>query len=148
MIVVIYMDHFIHFIYLCSIIKHLFPPFRVGIPLSPPHIWGFLHAQGKPLGTHQAKQIRCVGLLKFIRNLFAHKTEAVERGRFESETAIAQYILSSLPWLLMAVHTLDARHKGSVGPQLAEPGAGASEEDRMLRMSFAANVSSQQLADS
>ena len=41
MIVVINMDHFIHFIYLCSIIKHLFPPFRVGIPLSPPPYMGF-----------------------------------------------------------------------------------------------------------
>ena len=52
MIVVIYMDHFIHFIYLCSIIKHLFPPFRVGIPLSPPPYMGIFTARSVS-GTNQ-----------------------------------------------------------------------------------------------
>ena len=81
MIVVINMDHFIHFIYLCSIIKHLFPPFRVGIPLSPPpymgiftlenvnaaydqkearreymRAWRIAHGQGGPPGTSYMSQ--------------------------------------------------------------------------------------------
>ena len=98
-----------------------------------------LVAEGKPLGTHAAKEIRCVGLLKLVRNLLAHKTEHVESGRFESEAAIADYVLSSLPWLLMTVHTLDAEHKITSGAAPAAAGAGASEEDRTLRMSFAAN---------
>ena len=99
-----------------------------------------LVAEGKPLGTHAAKEIRCVGLLKLVRNLLAHKTEHVESGRFESEAAIADYVLSSLPWLLMTVHTLDGEHKITSGAApAAEEGAGASEEDRALRMSFAAN---------
>ena len=99
-----------------------------------------LVAEGKPLGTHAAKEIRCVGLLKLVRNLLAHKTEHVESGRFESEAAIADYVLSSLPWLLMTVHTLDGEHKITSGAApAAEEGAGASEEDRTLRMSFAAN---------
>ena len=94
-----------------------------------------LVAEGKPLGTHEAKEIRCVGLLKFVRNLYAHKTEAVDKGRFESEAAIVDYFLSSLPWLLMAVHTLDGKHKITS----EDARAGASEEDKALRMSFAAN---------
>jgi hypothetical protein len=45
------MDHFIHFIHLCSIIKHLFPPFRVGIPLSsPPYMGIFTDADAKVNG--------------------------------------------------------------------------------------------------
>ena len=58
---------------------------------------------------------------------------------FESEAAIADYVLSSLPWLLMTVHTLDGEHKITSGAAPAAAGAGASEEDRTLRMSFAAN---------
>ena len=94
---------------------------------------------GDRSGTHAAKEIRCVGLLKLVRNLLAHKTEHVESGRFESEAAIAGYVLSSLPWLLMTVHTLDGQHKITSGAAQAAVGAGASEEDRTLRMSFAAN---------
>ncbi len=95
-----------------------------------------LVAAGEPLGTHEAKEVRCVGLLKLARNMIAHKAEHVERGRFESEAAIADYFLSSLPWLLMTVHTLDGKHNG--GTKAGQGDAGASEEDRRLRMSFAA----------
>ena len=94
-----------------------------------------LVADGKPLGPHVAKRIRCVGLLKFVRNLSAHKAEHLAAGRFESEAAIVDYFLSSLPWLLMAVHTLDGKHKITS----EDARAGASEEDKALRMSFAAN---------
>ena len=86
-----------------------------------------------------AKEIRTVGLLKFVRNLNAHKAENVETGRFESEDAVVDYILSSLPWLLMTVHTLDAKHKGLRQSEGASQDI--SEEDKMLRMSFAANKS-------
>merc|ERR1712093_410727 len=85
-----------------------------------------LVAEGKPLGPHAAKEVRCVGLLKFIRNLYAHKAEAVDAGRFESEAAIMEYFLSSLPWLLMTVHTLDARHKLNTGGGADQTDADAS----------------------
>ncbi len=98
-----------------------------------------LVAEGKPLGPHAAKEIRTVGLLKFVRNLNAHKAENVETGRFESEDAVANYILSSLPWLLMTVHTLDAKHR-KLG-QNEGASQDTSQEDEMLRMSFAANRS-------
>ena len=101
-------------------------------------------AEGKPLGTHAAKEIRCVGLLKLVRNLLAHKTEHVESGRFESEAAIAGYFLSSLPWLLMTVHTLDAQHNLDADPAspAREQATGGSGEGRRLRVSFAANAHS------
>ena len=98
-----------------------------------------LVAEGKPLGPHAAKEIRTVGLLKFVRNLNAHKAENVETGRFESEEAVADYILSSLPWLLMTVHTIDAKHKEAHNKEDASEDI--SQEDSMLRMSFAANRS-------
>ena len=68
-----------------------------------------LVAEGKPLGTHAAKEIRCVGLLKLVRNLLAHKTEHVESGRFESEAAIADYRL--LP-VVASVAADDRAHAG------------------------------------
>ena len=34
----------------------------------------------------------------------------VDMGRFESEDAVMHYLLDPFPWLLMAVHTLDAKH--------------------------------------
>ena len=55
---------------------------------------------------------------------------------FESEAAIADYFLSSLPWLLMTVYTLDGKHNAGTGAGKGD--AGASEEDKRLRMSFAA----------
>jgi serine/threonine protein kinase len=97
-----------------------------------------LLADGKPLGPHQAKEIRTVGLLKFARNLNAHKAENVETGRFESEEAIADYILSSLPWLLMTVHTLDAKYNEA--RMIEDADKPQSQEDKTLRMSFATNA--------
>ena len=100
-----------------------------------------LVADGKPLGPHVAKRIRCVGLLKFVRNLSAHKAEHLAAGRFESEAAIVDYIRLSLPWLLMTVHTFDAQHKQFVDPT-REEAVDDSAEGRRLRMSFAANAHS------
>ena len=98
-----------------------------------------LVADGKLLGPHTAKEIRTVGLLKFVRNLNAHKAENIATGRFESEEAIADYIMLSLPWLLMTVHTLDAKHNSSRRIQDAGRQE-SSEEDKLLRMSYAANM--------
>eukprot|EP01045_Picozoa_sp_COSAG04_P006008 COSAG04_NODE_288_length_17855_cov_32.496621_7_plen_648_part_00 len=69
-----------------------------------------LVAAGKPLGTHEAKEIRSVGLLKFIRNCDAHGGQMVSAGRFESEDALQHYLLDPFPWLLMAVWETDKRH--------------------------------------
>ena len=41
----------------------------------------------------------------------------------------------------MTVHTLDARHKLNTGGGADQTDADASEEDKRLRLSFAANVS-------
>ena len=106
-----------------------------------------LVADGKPLGPHVAKRIRCVGLLKFVRNLSAHKAEHLAAGRFESEAAIVDYIRLSLPWLLMTVHTFDAQHKQFVDPT-REEAVDDSAEGRRLRMSFAANAHSVDYAHS
>lgn len=65
---------------------------------------------GKPLGGHAAKEIRTVGLLKFIRNLSAHAGQTVSVGRFESEDALWHYMLDPFPWLMMAVYRTDEKH--------------------------------------
>ena len=72
-------------------------------------------AAGKVQGSHKAKEIRSVGLLKFIRNVYVHRAQMVDMGRFESEDAVLHYLLDPFPWLLMAVHTLDAKHGMSSG---------------------------------
>lgn len=69
-----------------------------------------LLAAGKPLGPHAAKEIRSVGLLKFIRNVDAHAGQMVKAGRFESEDHLRRYLLEPFPWLLMAVYQVDQRH--------------------------------------
>ena len=61
-----------------------------------------LIAGGKPLGAHESKEIRTVGLLKLIRNLAVHGPQMVNAGRFESEEALHRYLLEPFPWLLMA----------------------------------------------
>lgn len=70
-----------------------------------------LLADGKPLGPHVAKEVRSVGLLKFIRNLDTHAGQMVNAGRFESEDALRHYLLDPFPWLLMAVYAADERHR-------------------------------------
>jgi len=69
-----------------------------------------LLASGKPLGGHAAKEIRTVGLLKFIRNLDAHAGQMVSAGRFESEGALRNYLLEPLPWLTIAVYRMDEKY--------------------------------------
>lgn len=69
-------------------------------------------AAGKKLnGAYEAKQIRSVGLLRFLRNLNAHRVQQVEAGRFESEEALVEYLLQPFPWLLAAVYAIDERQR-------------------------------------
>jgi hypothetical protein len=70
-----------------------------------------LIAACKPLGTHEAKHIRMVGLLKMIRNFDAHGAQHIQAGRFESEAALHNYLIEPFPWLLMAVYCCDAKHQ-------------------------------------
>eukprot|EP01045_Picozoa_sp_COSAG04_P013961 COSAG04_NODE_1019_length_8734_cov_2.287319_2_plen_793_part_00 len=72
-------------------------------------------AAGKVQGSHKAKEIRSVGLLKFIRNVYVHRAQMVDMGRFESEEAVLHYLLDPFPWLLTVVHTLDTKHGMSTG---------------------------------
>jgi serine/threonine protein kinase len=102
-----------------------------------------LVVEGKPLGTHEAKQIRSVGLMKFIRNVYAHRFEAVEVGRFESEGEILGYLMDSFPWLLMIVHTLDGKHGfGRSADEVDTSSDGGDSTQPSVRMSFAANSAS------
>ena len=74
-----------------------------------------LLAAGKPLGPHVAKEIRSVGLLKFIRNIDAHAGQMVKAGRFESEDHLRRYLLDPFPWLVIAVFQADQKHAFTVG---------------------------------
>ena len=63
---------------------------------------------------------RIVGLLKMIRNVaFAHRSQHVQAGRFETEEDVLSYMMNPFPWLLMVVYQLDQEHKiaGSVAEQ-------------------------------
>jgi hypothetical protein len=65
---------------------------------------------------------RMVGLLKTIRNVaFAHRSQHVQFGRFDSEEDVMRYMIDPFPWLLMAVYELDHKHKiaGSVATTAA-----------------------------
>lgn len=70
-----------------------------------------LIAANKPLGGHASKEIRMVGLLKFIRNVGdAHGAQMVKAGRFESLDALHNYLVEPFPWLLIGVYVTDAKH--------------------------------------
>jgi serine/threonine protein kinase len=58
----------------------------------------------------QMQEIRSVGLLKFMRNIHAHRSQQIQAGRFESEEALCSYLLAPFPFLLMAVYDADERH--------------------------------------
>ena len=79
-----------------------------------------LIADGKPLGAHVSKEIRTVGLLKFIRNLNVHAEQQVVTGRFESVEHLHQYLISPFPWLLIGVYVADAKHSFSGGDAKAD----------------------------
>jgi hypothetical protein len=69
---------------------------------------------------------RMVGLLKTIRNVaFAHRSQHVQFGRFDSEEDVMRYMIDPFPWLLMAVYELDHKHKiaGSVATTASDKGA-------------------------
>ena len=64
---------------------------------------------------------RVVGLLKTIRNVgFAHRSQHVQFGRFDTEEDVMRYMIDPFPWLLMAVFELDQEHciAGSVVPHI------------------------------
>eukprot|EP01043_Picozoa_sp_COSAG02_P009543 COSAG02_NODE_326_length_24603_cov_123.455681_2_plen_787_part_00 len=70
-------------------------------------------AAGKLSGTHQAKEIRSVGLLKFIRNVSVHGEQMLQMNRFESKDALQHYLIDPFPWLLIAVFEADEKHRFS-----------------------------------
>lgn len=74
-------------------------------------------AAGKVRGSQKKLQIRSVGLLKFMRNVYVHRAQMVENERFEDEDAVCHYLLDPFPWLFMAVRRLDEKHgmSGTVG---------------------------------
>jgi hypothetical protein len=75
---------------------------------------------------------RMVGLLKTIRNVaFAHRSQHVQAGRFDTEEDVLRYMLDPFPWLLMAVYELDQEHKiaGSVAEAAAKTTGSALTTD-------------------
>jgi hypothetical protein len=77
----------------------------------------------------EMKNRRMVGLLKMIRNVaFAHRSQHVQAGRFETEEDVLSYMLNPFPWLLMAVYQLDHEHKiaGSVAEQASAKTSGSA----------------------
>ena len=77
---------------------------------------------------------RMVGLLKTIRNIaFAHRSQHVQFGRFDTEEEVMRYMIDPFPWLLMAVYQLDQEHKiaGSVLTTASDRGSdtAASTDD-------------------
>jgi hypothetical protein len=66
---------------------------------------------GKLAGDFKAKEIRSVGLLKFMRNIYAHRAQQVEAGRFPSEQDLCMWLLEPFPFLLMGVYEADERHR-------------------------------------
>ena len=65
---------------------------------------------GKMTATFAAKHIRSVGLLKFMRNIYAHRAQQVEAGRFETELVLCTWLLDPFPFLLMGVYEADQIH--------------------------------------
>jgi hypothetical protein len=69
---------------------------------------------------------RMVGLLKTIRNIaFAHRSQHVQVGRFDTEEDVLRYMLDPFPWLLMVVYQLDQEHK--IAGSVAEASAKTSD---------------------
>jgi hypothetical protein len=78
---------------------------------------------------------RMVGLLKTIRNVaFAHRSQHVQFGRFDSEEDVMRYMVDPFPWLLMAVYELDHKHKiaGSVATTASDKGATTSGGEAII----------------
>ena len=65
---------------------------------------------GKLTSTFASKKIRNVGMLKFLRNIWTHRAQIIEAGRFESEDAVAHYLLDPFPWLLIEVYVADVQY--------------------------------------
>ena len=64
----------------------------------------------KLTSTFASKEIRSVGMLKFLRNIWTHRAQIMEAGRFESEDAVAHYLLDPFPWLLIEVYVADVQY--------------------------------------
>jgi hypothetical protein len=74
---------------------------------------------------------RMVGLLKTIRNVaFAHRSQHVQFGRFDTEEDVMRYMIDPFPWLLMAVYKLDREYQiaGSVATTTSGKGLTTGSE--------------------
>jgi hypothetical protein len=73
-----------------------------------------------------------VGLLKTIRNVaFAHRSQHVQFGRFDSEKDVMRYMVDPFPWMLMAVYELDHKHKiaGCVATTASDKGVTTTDDE-------------------
>jgi hypothetical protein len=61
-------------------------------------------------GHFQPKELRAVGLLKFMHHALYNSRELISAGGFQNEEILWRYILAPFPWLLMAVYTGDVKH--------------------------------------
>ena len=46
-----------------------------------------------------------------MRNIYAHRAQQVEAGRFPSEQDLCMWLLEPFPFLLMGVYEADERHR-------------------------------------
>ena len=46
-----------------------------------------------------------------MRNIYAHRAQQVEAGRFPSEADLCTWLLEPFPFLLMGVYEADERHR-------------------------------------
>ena len=73
-------------------------------------------------------------MLKFIRNIYAHRAQQVQAGRFESEETLLAYLLEPFPFLLMAVYEADERHRLTSLFEKAESASRGRPEARKLQL--------------
>lgn len=76
------------------------------------HLHGEPHPKPKEAGDalYEPKELRGVGLLKFIGNLYAHRVRQVEAGRFESVEAMCAYLMDPFPFLFAGVYDADSTY--------------------------------------
>ena len=77
---------------------------------------------------YYVKEIRSVGLLKFLQSVYAQRAQHVEALRFPSEPELCTWLLEPFPFLMMGVYEADQRHRlsslfGGSHPAVAEPPA-------------------------
>lgn len=64
---------------------------------------------GQLVAEFKAKEIRSVGLLKFLRGVYMQRAQHVEAFRFPSELQLCTWLLEPFPFLLMGVYEADQR---------------------------------------